>query len=434
MGEGDIVYVCDLSVSGSTPVSIGQSARKRGTINNMMGIIAYPGALFSVDATGTGVKNYGADNAYWVVSKLSIDTDVTGIGCTRYGRVVGNKVTGTTADGSSGAIDGGYDFGWDAISAVKVLGNYVHDFGDSTTTNQHHTTYFRIRWDVSNVPGIEIAWNRLEDNKARFGIHYYDQSFIKSGDSVYSAPGSFNSPCYVYSNFVRNQGGAGINIGGSGFIDGLNKMTGTWYVYNNVLVNAGLTTNQGISCFPYAIAFYGEMNDFDIYLYNNTIHGYGDSAETGSVVIYAPLSDGTADFAGTWHWQNNIVVDTKDFAQYTTSNLVTPSTASNNIWYNGGDSAPAAAPTWDTSPIIEDPLFVNMASGDYNLQSLSPAVGAGVILNSFFTGDYHSINRGVDAWDIGAFEYAEGEAVPTPTPTPTPATHRSMGAKPGLLP
>ena len=44
---------------------------------------------------------------------------------------------------------------------------------------------------------------------------------------------------------------------------------------------------------------------------------------------------------------------------------------------------------------------------DLRLASNSPAIGAGLAFNSFFTGDKNGVTRGA-VWDMGAFEYAAG--------------------------
>ncbi|KKT13412.1 MAG: hypothetical protein UV94_C0033G0003, partial [Parcubacteria group bacterium GW2011_GWC1_43_30] len=72
--------------------------------------------------------------------------------------------------------------------------------------------------------------------------------------------------------------------------------------------------------------------------------------------------------------------------------------------------------------VAGDPKFVNPASGDFHLQSTSPAINAGVNLGSPYDKDFDGVSRPQgSAYDIGAYEYG-GTVSPTPisTPTPTP--------------
>lgn len=55
-----------------------------------------------------------------------------------------------------------------------------------------------------------------------------------------------------------------------------------------------------------------------------------------------------------------------------------------------------------------DPLFVNLAGGDYRLQSVSPARGAGTNLTSLgFSTDIAGTARGT-SWDMGAYQSSSG--------------------------
>lgn len=418
MHAGDIVYVCDgISASGTNPIDIGANARKHGAINNMMGLITYPGATVMSTATGTGIRNYYFDNSYWVISKFFIDTASTGITIPRYSRAVGNRITGSSADGQSGALNAGVSTN-DGISGIKALGNYIHDFGSSSTSNKHHTTYFLIRAPIT-IPGIEIAWNYLKDNHARYGIHYYDEAHV----------GSFSTPCSIHDNWVENQSGSGVNIGTQpDDFTYAEFATGTWYVYNNVLVNCGLTANQGIGANAQAMAFYGEQNTFNIYAYNNTIYGYGETGNSTSAAISVPLS-GYGQFGGIWAFENNIIFDTKNYPwSYSNSdNIKIPTISSNNIFYNGGDDNPASPPSWDTNPITSNPLFVNPSSNNFSLQSTSPAINAGSsLVSSIVSKDFFGLSRPQGTgYDIGAYEYDEN----TPSDSTAPSVPGGLSVR-----
>lgn len=57
-----------------------------------------------------------------------------------------------------------------------------------------------------------------------------------------------------------------------------------------------------------------------------------------------------------------------------------------------------------------DPMFVDAENGDVRLKEGSPAIGAGIALNSEFTTDFDGVTRGT-TWDMGAYEYISSETV-----------------------
>lgn len=416
MEGGDLVYACDGVTTAST-INLGNSGiSKSGSDNNRTGLLAYPGTTVTVNSNIRSWCYNSTLNSHWVVSKMNVVTETeSGIGGNAYGRIVGNKITGSPPDGGqSGAIGGSYGEGYDRVSAIKVFGNHIHDWGSSSTDRKEHTTYFSIRWDTT-VPGIEIAWNYLKDNKPRYGLHYYDEGSVEGG----RAPGNFSTPSSMHHNWVENQGGSGINIGTQPDLFSYSiDATGTWYVYDNVLVNCGLTENQGIGSNAQAMAFYGRQNLFDIYAYNNTIYGYGETVDSTSAALWIPGTGAYGEFGGTWTHKNNIIADTKDFPWHYSSNgtIKIPTSATNNLCYNGGDNIPVSLPTWDNDDALSvNPFFTNASLNIFTLQSSSPAKEAGANLSSLFNKDFYGNTRTVP-WSIGAFEYVSSEPGDTTAP------------------
>ncbi len=90
-------------------------------------------------------------------------------------------------------------------------------------------------------------------------------------------------------------------------------------------------------------------------------------------------------------------------------------TVSNNVYYNSGNG-----PSQDAKAVNNNPLFVNVAMGDFRLQGTSPAKNTGAALE-IVTKDIDGIGRPQDgAWDIGAYEYYDGQPQqPAPTPSIT---------------
>ncbi len=99
-----------------------------------------------------------------------------------------------------------------------------------------------------------------------------------------------------------------------------------------------------------------------------------------------------------------------------------------NLAFNSDGSSPPCSQTvgWvcqNPPPAHDlwkvDPKFVNPSENDYHLQSISPAINAGVTISSV-ANDYDGNSRPQgSAPDIGAYEYV-GAAPPDTTPPAAP--------------
>jgi hypothetical protein len=391
----------------------------------MCALISYPGATSGTILTSPctdsshycGVRTY-TNPHHWVFSKLYITTVSNGIAVEANTRNVGNEIwdgsaTGDTpytdcADGGGGAFVGGNG----SHDGAKILGNYVHDFGCDATSNQHHTTYFSARNHGSDIAGFEFAYNFLETNQARFGIHDWEEH----------ACYGYTSSVLVHHNVVKDQVGPAFNIG-AWICDSGYEMPGNFDIYNNLFINTGEL--GGHSSVIAAIALQGGDVKGHYRFYNNVIYGYGyDSAspgsEEGAVQVDGTGYSGNYPFGGTWEFINNIVVDTHDL-QFTPLGTYQkpPTTSHNNLWYNGGDSTPSSAPSWDTAPLTLKPSFGNPTT-DFSLNTDSPARGKGSTdVGSIVTQDLLGMSwSGI--YDLGPIKY-------TSNPDPSPSTSESSG-------
>ena len=89
----------------------------------------------------------------------------------------------------------------------------------------------------------------------------------------------------------------------------------------------------------------------------------------------------------------------------------------NNIAYlNDTNMSATGSNTLTTNLVGTNPIFVNAAGNDFQLQSNSPAINAGITLADIVT-DYAGVTRPQGAaYDIGAYEYnASGTALLAPT-------------------
>ncbi len=381
---GDIIYIGD-GVQEIDGFRYGTtcSSEISGTPTNPISVIAYPGAKVLAQGTGYGIGNYCQVNKYWNFAKFLVKTNSMGIGSSYGGRIIGNEITnypGGCADGQAGAIGTGQG---QMNSGLKVFGNYIHDFGCITTSKMHHTFYISNRTGTP-LESYELAWNYLIDNKARGALHIYDEGIC----------GDFAGTMKLHDNVVINQSGVGACVVTGGTTDPCFTMDVE--IYNNLFINTGLANWND----P-AITLQGSNNKANIKIYNNTIYGY-----SGSCAVNV-----SSNFGGTWEYRNNIVVDTNNLS-FSCSNVKSPTTASNNLWYHGGDGNPASPPSWDNSPLRSDPLFVNPGLGDFRLKEGSPAIDAGY--NTMVKRDIIGVYRPQgEAYDIGAYEYVKHPSAPT---------------------
>ena len=148
-------------------------------------------------------------------------------------------------------------------------------------------------------------------------------------------------------------------------------------IYNNLLYNNGAGLSQA-----YSIEVYHALNTE---IYNNTIYNSGVDG-----ILIDPEGDGTIV-------RNNIAYG-----------------HSSGDYVNNGTRSTA-----DHNLLGTNPMFMNSAAGNFDLQSGSPALNSGMTLSSV-TRDFRGTLRPQgNAYDIGAFEVSAGG---TQTGAPAPPT------------
>lgn len=338
---GSLVYVHDVD-SGSYDNVPDQSLyfnnnSASSSRNAHMATVAYPGYQPKVIGQ-RAVEAYGPEA--WVVSKFDVyasnyrDTTDTGqptggvyysggtfgIRTSRYGRVVGNRITDIlegTANKTQGAILGGGL----RSEGVKIFGNEVYNYGSPGTGPLHHTTYMSIR-DENNptIEAWEWGWMFLHGNHAKFGIHNFD--LIKGG----VAQGKLADDLHTHDCVVVDQGGAGIQNGSS---------TG-WdtdsYLYNNVLIKTGraaawdgvdpLTVDQK-EAGGFALYDTGWGYNANMYLYDNLVWGHTEDLNMPSAGLVTLIGSGTGG-TGYYDWSRNVGINTVDLKYFGWGNNADP--------------------------------------------------------------------------------------------------------------
>lgn len=332
---GGTLYIHDVETGGKTTGRAiwWKNTSASSSLAAQFAVVSYPDTR-SVAIGQMGVDNYQVEGM--VVSKIDIyasnytqvdgndqpsgsqiiTTPPTtwGIAADRYGRAVANRITdipGGCASAQQAAITGNALYE-NNVELFKIFGNEIYDYGCKGTTKFQHTTYMSIRDVYKNygseylvVLPWEFGWNYLHDNLTKNGIHNYDENNI--GDSC----GNINGIVKIHDNFVVNQAGSGISIGGSC------GWSNSWKVYNNVVINAGLansyngidpSTADSPDTGGITVRDSGLPVDIDYY-FNTVITWDGDnlSGTTQSGFSF----EGLEDLVGVI-FDNNLVIGTAD--------------------------------------------------------------------------------------------------------------------------
>jgi hypothetical protein len=387
---GSTVYVHDVDSGGNSSVNgfYWNNAGASSTLAEQFALVSYPG--YQPKITGQrGVTGYNTDAL--VISKMdiyasnylqvgandqptgsTIDFKGTwGIRSTRHGRAVGNRVgdiPGGCASKYQGAISGTAQF-YDSISLFKMFGNEIYEYGCAGSSKLHHTTYFTVRSAPDNrqVEPWELGWNYLHDNKAKNGLHQFDQD---------TDCGDITGPVRIHDNVIVNQASAGIAVASQC------GWTADFYLENNVLINVGNASAwDGVDPNTADAPELAGINIRDsgyfgtVYIRNNLIYGWttdgSDITLKGAISFYGSASNVTAVI------DNNIVYSEIDhpFIVARNSDVLSNLSGSNNIWYFSG-SAPtnALSPNWDTDKYESDPLLI-LSGARVNVAPNSDAVG-----------------------------------------------------------
>ncbi len=424
MVAGDILYLHDGTKDITTTKHI--VSGKTGSIANPFGIIVYPNSRYLLHGDEKGIDFYNSNS--FVISKIQCTvgylpepspTDTTildrvnsgGIEGAPYTRIIANEITdkaGTCVSGTAGAIVASCGGGaCDPVSSLKVLGNYIHDWGCNQTSHFEHTTYISIRnGGYVDVEPWEMGWNLLENNKAKYGIHNYDETYTTNNDACGNPTGTVR----LHDNYIINQKGAGINVGAKA-PDGYTCWnSGSFEIYNNVIIESGKGPADENGYDTNGIRVGDAGMSTPVKIYNNTVYSWGDDSlgAGGGIATYETTNSGRTPITIT----NNIVYDTRGG----TFTLINPArytqvSGSNNIWFSKGGASTADIDSRLTTNILLDPQFIDIA-GDYQLRSTSPAIDQGV--TGLSSKDFLSNPRPQGSgWDIGAYEYTDSRTTTT---------------------
>jgi len=394
--SGDIAYICN-GVDQTTETDYGAAVNlsSDGEPGRPNALVVYPGATSNVGNAALSKAfhvwngNTGSYSLHWVIAGFRMTTAEVGVTAQGGFRVIGNYVTAPNGDGMDGAIGGrnGND--------IYILGNELENIGSANCSKLYHAIYISgIRQDTAprapTESNREVAWNYLHDNQSNRAINIYSEQ-------EYSA---YIQQHRVHDNAIVNQRGDGIMLG--------YYVTGDNWVYNNLIVNAGLgpewTDDASYHTGIRINTGHETVTPTVVYLYNNTLYGNGWSGatlpgETGSVLF----DSGALSRSTTIYFSNNIIYSTGE-PYLAGESAALPMGDYRNCWYGSGVS-----PAWDTTAINNDPDFINAGFFNFQLQNSSPCIEVGKNVSAVVVRDLLGVLRPQGlAFDIGAYEYVTG--------------------------
>jgi len=407
---------------------------------------------------------------YFILKNSTINSQTTTQNAFHVYLAGGTALTNVTIDNNTFTGGGGHilhvvppgDAGTD-ITDFVISNNTFTDWGDSAGD-----VVIRIIWkDSTVVSGLTISGNTFTDGQrglliegdhteasiAAYDIDIDGNSFSDTGsiaaidiNTVTSTAGT----SYIRNNIVYRAGGSG----GYATINGLRcgVCNGVIIENNEVSYSNSLTTDgNGIIVDKHEIDNVDNQPSVNVIVRNNRVHdnttiggrgisvyvstgtkvynnisysntrgiGAGGNATQASsgTLVYNNTLYGNSDaglqvrqYGGDVTANNNILVG-NNYGVLEESSADTP-TIDYNLYDNNTTAdvsdEDAGALAKGANAVSSDPKFVNAAGGNFNLAEGSPVIDAGVDLSGTFTDDYLGRTRPYgDAWDIGAYEYAD---------------------------
>ena len=296
---------------------------------------------------------------------------------------------------------------------INILNNKIYNFGGGGIQLVHfdhvlvenNTTFNNAKYNPNQSSGISLFQARAVDNEPGYHIivrnnrSYGNINLVLSGNPI----GTTDGNGILIDNFH--------NKGASDFPVNYPHRT---LVENNLAYNNG---GKGIQVFE---------SDF-VDVFNNTAyHNNTDTQNTGTWRAELSLV-----YSRDTVWRNNIGVANPGEGILSSNRAILIAESENTVWennltFNGtpGDISINFSNTSVTASDLAnnmlgiDPLFSNAAGQDFSLSASSPAVDMGSDnIVSFLDIDYRTRERG--KVDLGAFE-RDGSSTATPVPEDNP--------------
>ena len=383
---GDTVYV----MGGTYKEKI--TITRSGSSGNYITFAVYPGQTATIDGTGL-VSQWDGIFTVKGASHIKIsgfkiqNSDYAGV------RINGD---GTSQDVivEKNYINNIYS---SALYAERAR-NIVYDGNEVTGSHTAAMTTENEVIDVVKVDGFEIKNNYVHDNvhaesiTAKEGasnglIHHNNVKPVESAGIYLCAWTDMQQNIEVYDNIIHD--GPGSSRGIAMAVEGGGSLKNI-KVYNNIVYNNGaygINVAHYNSCDANSLCISGPIDNIKIEY--NTVYRNDYASGWGGGIVSMP-TDATNIVI-----RNNIVSQ-NNMAQISVAG--SSNTVQNNLIDGPGSII-------GSGYVIGNPRFVNPSSGDFHIQSISPAIDKGTSTGAPST-DFDGTPRPHGAgYDIGAFEY-----------------------------
>lgn len=407
IAPGDIAYICNgVDQTAETDNGACVNLGSDGLPGNPKALLVYPSAVSHVggDTLSRAFQVYHADSGratfHWVISRFTITTTEIGVSANTGWRVVGNFVTAPHGNGMDGAIGV-------LGSNVVVAGNELFNVGDPQCDKLYHAIYVSSarRDSLPRAPlesNRDIGWNYVHDCRSNRAVNVYSEQ-----DQA-----AFFEQNRIHDNVIVNQHGDGILLG--------YYVTGENWIYNNLIINAGLgpTWAGGEESYHTGIRIncgHELRTNGNVHCYNNTLFGCGWGGtlfpETSGHLLISPE---TFQYTTSIRFVNNVIFSTGQ--PYVAAESGTPPSGNfSNCWYNLG-----IAPSWDLTAISANPRFADTTSRQFQLLPLSSCIDVGQNVSLVVGRDILGVIRPQGGgFDLGAFEYVPLTSVEYSERSPT---------------
>lgn len=395
-GEGRIT-VSQSGVSGNPIYFAGNTSRGyEGTIEKVAG--------WNISGNYIDVRGFRVTDLTDDVGMTAMGFYVTGSHCTiMYNEIRGNLWGGIVLDSSSSACSVRFNTVWrNGMVGIEFMGqSHLITDNEIYQTIQHHPCNVLYATD----PNLDA------DGFRGFGSgHTLTNNYVH--DIVFGAPGYTSGKACTEANVLDLT----IDYNDDPHIDCIQTWNGDGYTgLTNTAVDRLRCEEPYASNSPNAGPAEGfEFEDAggNIQITNSIIHAInvGYISNTPNVRFYENTFVGVASGTGPYYLgtSNNGIVKDNIFVRYQGGHVVTDGTPTgivanyNDVWTASG-SAPQ---TWRgaNDKWMQSPQFVNESSGNYHLQSTSPARDTGTTIGKAY--DFELISRPQGgAYDMGAYEY-----------------------------
>jgi hypothetical protein len=351
--------------------------------------VAYPGAVTTIGTTNAsyGIRTPAVNGSkdYWTIAGFNI-VGTTGfdlVSVTGW-RVVNNDFNCPLGGGQTACMH------TDTTTQYRFYGNYVHDVGDQAgvVDKFYHGVYF-----TTNSNHVWMGWNEVNNNPS---------GSTTSGGcravQFFSTGGANQFDLHVHDNWIHNSICDGINF------STVDPSQGVVEAFNNVVYHVGTGPDPGDGSSNYSCVVSGGGGGGSTLVYNNTFYDCG-SRKTSDAGTLDPTGPGISV-------TNNIVYQLTGESFFNPNASGSLLTGANNLWFGISTSSIQSIGGLSAN-ITSDPLLV-AAGSNFNLQSTSPAVGAGTTSHR----SAYDFNGGArpNPPSVGAYEYAALTSVQRPNP------------------